>query len=386
MSKPIRKTNRKEAPIRRLRRELSGRTAGRIYASDLEAAVYNVLRSFLLRARKPLRQASFSGFGRFEEIERKVRGFGLRLMIRSESEEETRHVFLARGIAASLVRDEGDGEITVRLATAGPALLAKLRNAIAPLVTRRPPRGEVVLLAQGPTGLLTRSLGRLEAPLERENYAPEVVSAYEHVLAELRSDAPCGRFVLLEGPPGTGKSWFVRGLASESEALFVFVSAELMGRMSAPAVVPTLLRERERRVPIVLILEDADLVIVKRAVDNMSMVSDLCSLSDGLLAELIDVRIVATTNARRVEIDDAIVRPGRLCTHVVFAPLALEPAERVYRRLTGQERLRAAGGSLTIAEVYRLARRDGWRPPPRRPSRALRSGRIGFDPDDSVDF
>ena len=65
--------------------------------------------------------------------------------------------------------------------------------------------------------------------------------------------------------------------------------------------------------------------------------------------------------------------------------VAFERAERVYRRLTGQERLRPAGGPLTIAEVYRLARRDGWKPPPRPASRALRAGRIGFDPDDSFE-
>lgn len=213
---------------------------------------------------------------------------------------------------------------------------------------------------------------------------PEVLDAYEHVLADLRSDAPCGRFVLLEGPPGTGKSWLVRGLATESDALFVFVSPGLMGRMSAPEVVPILLRERERQVPIILILEDADLAIVRRAADNLSLVSDLCNLTDGLLAELIDIRIVATTNARRVEVDDAILRPGRLCAHVAIGVLPEEQAAAVYRRLTGRDPEVRLGGARTLAEIYRLARCHGWTPPARGSARLV--GRVGFQLDEALEL
>lgn len=365
--------------------ELCNRAASRVYTSDLEEALYDILRALELRAAGRLREAKLCGRGDLDEIVEILHGEGLTEIARSDSEQERMIVLRGAAIVASVGRETGEGDVSVRISAASDARLDDLRERIAKQLTKRPPRGEVALLASSPSGnLVTRRLGRLEAPLERGNYVPSVIEAYDHVLADLRSDAPCGRFVLLEGPPGTGKSWLVRALATESDALFVFVSPGLMGRMSAPEVVPTLLREREREVPIVLILEDADLAIVRRAADNLSLVSELCNLTDGLLAELIDIRIVATTNARRVEVDDAILRPGRLCADVAIGALPEEQAAAVYRRLTGRDPEARLGGARTLAEIYRLARRHGWTPPPRAPARFV--GRVGFDLDDALEL
>jgi ATP-dependent 26S proteasome regulatory subunit len=74
----------------------------------------------------------------------------------------------------------------------------------------------------------------------------------------------------------------------------------------------------------------------------------------------LDLRIIATTNAKKVQIDEAILRPGRLCVYCSVGHLPAKQAGEVFRRLTGSEQ--EFGEKTTLAEVYRLARKDGWSP------------------------
>lgn len=238
-------------------------------------------------------------------------------------------------------------------------------------ITPHSPKGSIFVLTRGPQGFALSSAGRVDAPLVRENYAPEALAHYDHVVGCLRTNSPCGRLVLLDGSPGTGKSYMIRGFASDVRATFVIVSSSLVGQISGPDVVPVLLNSgpaEEKRGPIVLVLEDADAALVTRERGSLSGLGDVLNIGDGLLGELADLRIIATTNADRVELDPAIMRPGRMCAHIQVGTLSAEAASGAYRRLMGPDAVRLPESS--IAEVYRLARADGWEPDRSRPYRA----------------
>lgn len=119
--------------------------------------------------------------------------------------------------------------------------------------------------------------------------------------------------------------------------------------------------------PIVLVLEDADKVLVNRAAGDMAAISSLLNLGDGILGGVINARILATTNASKLEMDPATRRPGRLCSHVDVGTLDAEHATAVLRRLTGKNI--TANKPVTLAQVYFAARKHGWMPPPKVPER-----------------
>jgi ATP-dependent 26S proteasome regulatory subunit len=117
--------------------------------------------------------------------------------------------------------------------------------------------------------------------------------------------------------------------------------------------------------PLILVLEDADMALVSRKSSrgNPAALAEILNLGDGLIGEMLDLRIIATTNAERIELDPAITRPGRMCTHLTLGELPTPQLAGIYNRLTEGESGPAMvkkSQATTLAEVYRLARDAAW--------------------------
>lgn len=232
------------------------------------------------------------------------------------------------------------------------------------LVPDNPEAGLIFSLAKTLHGFSIRRVGAAGAPLERGNYNDAVLKGYDHVVADLVSPSPCGRLTILSGAPGTGKTWLVRSmLAAAPKVAFVVVPPQLVAELGSPEILPALTDAKsEFGGPICLILEDADKVLVNRKDGDMSAISAMLNLGDGLLGAVLDVRILATTNAERLEMDPATRRVGRLCRYMQVDPLLPPTAAAVYQRLT--QKPRAYQGPTSLAEVYSHARESGWVAPP----------------------
>lgn len=165
-------------------------------------------------------------------------------------------------------------------------------------------------------------------------------------------------------------TYLVRSLlACNPRAAFVLVPPHLVPEMASPEILPTLTAAKEEMDgPIALVIEDADACLVPRDKSgnvrdsNMNAISSLLNLGDGILGSVLDIRIIATTNAHEIQFDDAILRPGRLCKHAHVGPLPAQNAAQVLFRLTGQKL--AFKKEATLAQVYAKARELGWKPPP----------------------
>jgi len=226
-----------------------------------------------------------------------------------------------------------------------------------------PAKGLVFALAKGMGGYQLTRLGAAGTPLERGNYMPEVIADYDHVVADLNTASPCGRLIILSGEPGTGKTFIVRSLLSAaSRAAFILIPSHLVEGLSGPEILPALTgAKNEFNGPIVLIIEDADQCLVPRKSGNMNAISSLLNLGDGILGSILDVRILATTNAEKIEIDKATRRPGRLCRYMEVGTLSPAIATKALHRLTGRMP-EPYSKTTTIAEVYQKARTMGWKP------------------------
>ena len=57
------------------------------------------------------------------------------------------------------------------------------------------------MIASGAHGLELLRIGTWGLPLEPSNYDDSTAASFERVVAELKSDTPTGRLVILNGPP-----------------------------------------------------------------------------------------------------------------------------------------------------------------------------------------
>ena len=165
--------------------------------------------------------------------------------------------------------------------------------------------------------------------------------------ARLGVDPPRG--VLLYGPPGVGKTFVVRALASSGRlSVHAVKGAELMDKWvgSSEKAVRELFRRARDSAPSLIFLDEIDALAPRRGQSFDSGVTDrvvaaLLTEMDGI-EPLRDVVVLGATNRPEL-IDPALLRPGRL-ERLVF----VQPPDAAARR----EILRTAGKSVPLsAEV-----------------------------------
>ncbi len=249
------------------------------------------------------------------------------------------------------------------------------------------------VIAQGRHGLTMSVASRdIARPLERGNYGAPTLAAYDRAVADLQLSDPGGRLVIIDGPTGTGKTWMIRGLMDACpHARFIHCSPTLVASLNGPDFMPLLMEDRLMNevsigsdgVPLVLIIEDGDACLLKRAGDNMNQIQALLNTVDGLMSAAFDLRAIVTTNSshlrnRNEEIDEAMTRAGRLSERITVPKLDGPHHYAVLERLVGgpeieQDARMAHDKRYSLAEVYAHARMLGWTPaalphtvPPRR--------------------
>jgi transitional endoplasmic reticulum ATPase len=174
-------------------------------------------------------------------------------------------------------------------------------------------------------------VGGLEAAKQVLTEAVEWPLAYGRLFEATNTDPPSG--VLLYGPPGTGKTLLARALAGESDVNFVSVAGpELLDKYvgeSEKAVREVFDRAR-RAAPAIVFFDEIDAVAGVRGESSEAserVVSQLLTELDGL-ADNPNLVVLAATNRRDV-LDPALLRPGRLESHVE----APEPDEAARREI-----------------------------------------------------
>ncbi len=241
----------------------------------------------------------------------------------------------------------------------------------------------VNVIVQSQSGLKLSSVGFDGEPLERGNYQEDFLQAYDRIVSDLKTLKPTGRIAVFRGPPGTGKTWSLRGLLYEvTEVTYINVSPHMVPQLATPGFVELLMGLKKKKKTMVLIVEDADEVLADRGEGNMSAIAAVLNLSDGLLGALLDLRIVATTNAHKAELDRAVMRAGRLSAVAEVGKLSPERATEAYKRITGGKGERIFREEISLADVYRQVGEDGLEPEKRMKLQNTDKDSMGFATDD----
>jgi hypothetical protein len=150
----------------------------------------------------------------------------------------------------------------------------------------------------------------------RLHYGSDFLPWKESILSTLAKK--CAGIHLLRGDPGTGKTSFIRYLveALRTTHRFYFLPSYEYARVGNGTLIEFLHDEEDehRNLQFVIVMEDAEAVLMPRKIDTGFSVSAMLNLADGLLGEGLNLQFICTVNCEIAELDAAIVRPGRLRT------------------------------------------------------------------------
>jgi SpoVK/Ycf46/Vps4 family AAA+-type ATPase len=150
--------------------------------------------------------------------------------------------------------------------------------------------------------------------------------------------------VLLHGLPGAGKTTYLRYLIGRLKKKVLFLSPATAGDIMNPDLMDLLIDNPNS----ILIIEDAENIIMDRRHNGSSSVSNLLNISDGLLADFLNVQVICTFNSPLTTIDNALLRKGRLIARYEFGKLSVEKAQRLNNHLGFDKTITKP---MTIAEI-----------------------------------
>jgi hypothetical protein len=310
--------------------------------------------------------------------------------------------------AAAEISCSDDDSVAINWASNNASLAKKFRQLQELITIQAVSEGKVFVLVPSPMGgLQAESIGIAASSLNEENYNPETVEGYKRVVADLKSENPLGRLAIFDGPPGTGKTFLIRALLADlPDVKFLLLPSNMTDELAGPTLLSTLMCEsrkvqpnvpttnkvpvqskrlslssieeltksledtyesisamldsdlkiEEKTVPIVLIIEDADRCLASRATDNISAISSILNLSDGIIGNLLDLRIIATTNEAINEIDSALMRSGRLSERIEVNYLPVEKAKALYTKLGGKTAQKWDKKFYPLADIYAMVK------------------------------
>lgn len=180
-----------------------------------------------------------------------------------------------------------------------------------------------------------------------ENHYNEDFYAFSHRVIEKLQKPKSHGLVLLHGKPGTGKTTYIRYLASQLTKRMIYFPPYMASHISSPELINFLMDQEES----ILVLEDADNVISKRTGSDSSAISNLLNLSDGLLGQCLHIPVICTFNMMHTELDAALLRKGRLLGMYEFKPLQPAVANRLAEKLAVQTNFTQPA---TLAELYNI--------------------------------
>lgn len=161
---------------------------------------------------------------------------------------------------------------------------------------------------------------------------------------------------LFHGKPGCGKTMYIRHLIEYcsknlKDKKIIYVPSYMISKFTDPEFFSFIRNYKN----IILIIEDAEYCLKKRTSNmNSEAVSNILNLTSGLLNDLTKCQIISTFNIDLSEIDEALLRQGRLNYKYEFNKLEPKEVIELAKNLKISDKIEK-NTSMNLSEIYNIS-------------------------------
>ena len=201
-------------------------------------------------------------------------------------------------------------------------------------------------------GLIQMSYGRLNVKfveyrpyeLDITPFLGEEIAGLKQEMLQNFNDETKNGLYLIHGKPGTGKTSFLKEVLNQTDKKALFIPPSIAGELGNPNLISLLMEHANS----ILIIEDAETVLMKREADNSDSVSNLLNLTDGFPSDFLNLNIICTFNTDIGDIDPALLRKGRLRGIQEFKEITIENARKLADKINSEVTI---DREMTVAEI-----------------------------------
>lgn len=144
---------------------------------------------------------------------------------------------------------------------------------------------------------------------------------------------------LMYGIAGSGKTSLIKKLIYDcSNTNFYIMDFSMLQNIVSGQFLAFLLKLQNA----VIVMEDCEYILKRRDTHENPLINSLLNITDGLVGDALNIRFLCTFNAALTDIDEALLRPGRLKVKYEFKALNKDKTKAI----CGDDK------AETLAEIY----------------------------------
>ncbi|WP_418262225.1 AAA family ATPase [Flavobacterium faecale] len=214
---------------------------------------------------------------------------------------------------------------------------------------------QISLIVNSNKGFTSKSIEIKKPKLDLNlHYNDDFKNIHQLIIKNIRKPNTKGLF-LFHGLPGTGKSTYIKYLIHQQKKDVIFLSPKMASNLDDMALTEFLLENRN----CILVIEDAEELILSRDNHHNSKLSFLLNLTDGLLGESLGIQIIATFNTDLKNIDKALLRKGRLTSIYEFRPLSVDKSNILLKSLGHEIEI---NNPLALTDIFNFEIDNNYQP------------------------